>query len=97
MEPLHKGGSTDKNPFVPKEGQRPLLCSNRVGSRCPSLDSDHALSNETLYALEELGDVLRDIYQRMTAEGYELVGRICKTQSQHVYEENTTQNRKGSD
>jgi len=47
------------------------------------------LSKDTLNALEELGNVLRNIHKRMIFEGYELVdGHIRKavTQNVNVYE-----------
>lgn len=34
------------NNFVPKEGQRGLLCSNKKSIRCPSLGSNKELSQE---------------------------------------------------
>lgn len=40
------------------------------------------LSKDTLCALEELGDILRDIHKRMISEGYEIVdGNIQKVKS----------------
>lgn len=49
-----------------------------------SFDASKSLfiSKETLTALEELGDILKRIHQRMTFEGYEIVeGSIQKTSS----------------
>lgn len=35
---LHKSKTNDDNKIESKEGQRGLLCSNKVVNRCPSLD-----------------------------------------------------------
>jgi len=78
MSKLHKGQS-DAPKLEPNEGQRGLLCSNRASLRCPSLSSSSILPKDTLDALEELGDVLGRIHNRMVYEGYEIVnGNICK-------------------
>ena len=56
------------------------------------LSNEHVfqtLSKDTLNALEELGEVLRNIHKRMIFEGYELVdGHIRKAipQNVNVYE-----------
>lgn len=62
----------------PKEGQRALLSSNKAPSRCPSFGTD-PLSDDTLRALRELGEILKPIRKRMLSEGYKIVnGRIQK-------------------
>lgn len=78
MTELHKS-QYDIPQFEPSDGQRGLLCSNRASLRCPSLGFNQPLSEETLNALEELGDVLRSIRKRMLSEGYDIVnGKVCK-------------------
>ncbi len=48
MSELHKRSINDNN-FVPKEGQRDLLCSNKKSFRCPSLDYKYVTpSSETV-------------------------------------------------
>ena len=64
------------NNFVPKEGQRGLMCSNKESFRCPSLCLNPILSKDTLDALEELGDVLKSIRKRMVSEGYEIIDGV---------------------
>lgn len=66
--------------IVPNEGQRELLCSNNSPTRCPSLSpSSYTLSQETVDALSELGEVIRGIRKRLMAEGYEIKdGKIYK-------------------
>jgi hypothetical protein len=81
MSSLHKS-QYDAPELEPNEGQRGLLCSNKASLRCPSLSSSSKLSQDTLDALEELGDILRGIHKRMISEGYELVdGHIKKMKS----------------
>jgi len=77
MDELHERLISDDN-FVPREGQRDLLCSNRKSLRCPSLSSSPILSRETLIALKELGDVLKSIRKRMYNEGYEIVDGVVR-------------------
>jgi hypothetical protein len=36
MDELHKSQTEDIRAFVPEEGQRRFLCSNKQSSRCPS-------------------------------------------------------------
>lgn len=45
MRKLHNKLIIDKK-FVPKEGQRDLLCSNKESIRCPSLDYKYIPSSE---------------------------------------------------
>ena len=81
MSLLHKS-QNDAPELEPNEGQRGLLCSNKASLRCPSLSSSSKLSQDTLDALEELGDVLLGIHKRMISEGYELIdGHIQKMKS----------------
>lgn len=78
MNELHKS-QYDVPQFEPSDGQRGLLCSNRTSLRCPSLGFNQPLSEDTLDALEELGNVLRSIRKRMISEGYDIIdGKICK-------------------
>jgi len=37
MNKLHEKSNSDKH-FIPREGQRDFLCSNKESLRCPSLD-----------------------------------------------------------
>jgi hypothetical protein len=66
--------------FVPSEGQRNPLCSNRGSSRCPSLDvSERRFSDDTVESLHELGEVLMRIHKRLVSEGYTIGnGKISK-------------------
>ncbi len=77
MKKLHINLISDNNNFVPKEGQRDLMCSNEASSRGP-LSSSPVLSKDTLDALKELGDVLRDIHKRMISEGYEIMDGVIR-------------------
>ncbi len=71
--------------FEPSEGQRRLLCSNNVSLRCPSLSLNSTLSKETIDSLEELGDVLKSIHNRMISEGYEIKnGHIIKSKTKNI-------------
>lgn len=47
MSKLHKSSNGTKE-LEPKEGQRGLLCNNRVPYRCPSLDYKHISSSDKL-------------------------------------------------
>lgn len=79
MTKLHIGSISD-NIFVPEEGQRDLMCSNKESLRCPSLCLRGSLNKETIESLEELGRILRNIHKRMVSEGYQLIdGVICKS------------------
>ncbi len=72
MEKLHNSeiGATH---FVPKEGQRALLCSNIAPSRCPSF-GDEAVKNFVEYS-----HVLKRIHIRLINEGYIIKdGKIYK-------------------
>ena len=79
MNELHErlGGTKE---LEPNEGQRGLLCSNKVPFRCPSLGlNGHLFSQETVDALDELGDVIWGIRKRLMSEGYEVKdGKIYK-------------------
>jgi hypothetical protein len=76
MSRLHK--RNEELIFVPEEGQRNPLCSNRGSSRCPSL-GENLFSQETIEAVIELGEVLKPIRKRMLAEGYTIVdGKLKK-------------------
>ena len=77
METLHDKQNNDHF-FVPEEGQRGLLCSNKKSFRCPSLSLNSILSKDTLNSLEELGDVLTSIHRRMISEGYEIVDGVIR-------------------
>lgn len=77
IERLHDSEIQATN-FEPKEGQRALSCSNKAFTRCPSFGTG-PLSDDTLRALYELGEILRPIRKRMLSQGYEIVnGRIRK-------------------
>jgi hypothetical protein len=56
---LHKGGKNAvNNKFRPKEGQGPLLCSNRAYIPCPSL----GFTNEEDQAIDCLADILVEAF-----------------------------------
>lgn len=76
MKRLHKSSYNGVTSFENSEGQRGLLCSNKTSLRCPSLGSSQKLSKDTLKALEELGDVLKTIHRRMSADGFEIVNGV---------------------
>ncbi len=79
MNKLHRNLNNDAI-FVPKEGQRGFLCSNKESLRCPSLCLRESLNKETIESLEELGGILKNIHKRMVSEGYQLIdGTICKS------------------
>jgi hypothetical protein len=59
MNKLHKSLEYDAKKVAPKEGQRGLLCSNRMSSRCPSLGFDPTPKDK---ALAYLADVLVNAY-----------------------------------
>ncbi|MCX6717724.1 MAG: hypothetical protein NTU76_03565 [Candidatus Taylorbacteria bacterium] len=65
---LHKGQNS-YNKIKLEEGQRSLLCSNKELYRCPSLGNE-SLTYETINSLTELGDVLKQIRERLFLEGY---------------------------
>lgn len=75
MSKLHKSQYTATKKLEPNEGQRGLLCSNNVSVRCPSL-SFRSLSNDTLEALDDLGNVLKGIRKRMISEGYKITDGV---------------------
>jgi len=60
MSTLHKGQNEIGNTLASKEGQRKrLLCSNKVGIGCPSLDFDSSSEFATKDALvKELARIL---------------------------------------
>jgi hypothetical protein len=73
MDKLHKSNNADTSAIETSEGQRELLCSNKVSDSRPSL------SLNTLNALEDLGDILRPIYARMMQQGYVIIdGTLVK-------------------
>jgi hypothetical protein len=58
LEELHKG-LIDTSHVVPNEGQRRLLCSNGVSSRCPSFGvTDKAIDE----AIDRLANILIDAF-----------------------------------
>lgn len=74
----HKG-KDGITPLTPNDNQIQPSCSTKKLKCFPSLESSQPFSKETIEALEELGEVLRNIQHRMTKEGYELVdGKIRK-------------------
>ncbi|MFH1623655.1 MAG: hypothetical protein ABID54_00680 [Pseudomonadota bacterium] len=76
MSELHK--RNEELIFVPEEGQRNPLCSNRGSSRCPSL-GENLFSQETINSIIELGEVLKTVRKRMSSEGYTIVdGQVKK-------------------
>ena len=89
MKELHTGQNNDAISFEYSEGQRGPLCSNKASlSRCPSLGSSPTLSQDSLNALEELGDVLKSIRRRMYHEGYEILdGVVVQRKDVNVYEQ----------
>lgn len=89
MKELHTGQNNDAISFEYSEGQRGPLCSNKASlSRCPSLGSNPTLSQDSLNALEELGDVLKSIRRRMYSEGYEILdGVVVQRKDVNVYEQ----------
>lgn len=60
MEELDKSQIVD-NIFIPKEGQRELLSSNRVHNRCPSLVTSTKNASEDI-ALEYLANILVEAF-----------------------------------
>ena len=48
MDRQHDKPIGDHDHFVPKEGQRDLLCCNKKSLRCPSLRYEHIESEELL-------------------------------------------------
>ena len=52
---LHINPISDNNNFVPKEGQRDLMCSNKESLRCPSLCIiNNSSENESLNYLASI-------------------------------------------
>lgn len=80
MMGLHRELNNDEI-FVPEEGQRDFLCSNKESLRCPSLGLKATpLPKETLDSLEELGGILKHIHVRMLSKGYRFVnGTITRS------------------
>ncbi len=71
MNSQHRRLKSDNNNFVPEEGQRDLLCCNKESLRCPSLGVEEVeLTDETIQAMKELGEILRGIHNRLISEGY---------------------------
>jgi hypothetical protein len=62
MKKLYKRNNND-NIFVPEEGQRDLLYSNKASLRCPSF----GVNNQPLI---EFAKSLKKIHIRLKAEGY---------------------------
>lgn len=89
MKELHTGQNNDAISFEYSEGQRGPLCSNKASlSRCPSLGSSPTLSQDSLNALEELGDVLKSVRRRMYREGYEILdGVVVQRKDVNVYDQ----------
>ncbi len=53
-----------------KEGHRRRLCSNNVGTRCPSLGITRTFSSKEKHAIIELAKIFKRIHVRLIAEGY---------------------------
>lgn len=69
INPLHKRPIRDEK-YVPKEGHPGLLCSNKESLGCPSLGvEDNILPEESIKAMIRLGEILRDIHNRLISEG----------------------------
>ncbi len=69
MSKLHRGQEGEPI-FVPKEVRRRSLCSNFGSPRRTSLGVDNQLfTEETVDALQELGEILKRIRKRLIAEG----------------------------
>lgn len=60
MSKLHNKPINDDN-FVPKEGQRGLLCSNKKSFRCPSFGIKNDYTNEDV-AIDYLGSILVEAF-----------------------------------
>lgn len=62
--------SVSANSVESNEGERRLLSSNKANTRSPSLDvNNYIFSEETVAALQELGEVLKRIRKRLISEG----------------------------
>ena len=59
MDELHDKLICDEN-FVPNEGQRDLLCSNKESHRCPSFGLNNNISEDV--ALDYLAKVLVEAF-----------------------------------
>lgn len=59
METLHINSKSDNN-FVPKEGQRDLMCSNKESLRCPSLCINNNSSEDA--SLDYLAKILVEAF-----------------------------------
>jgi hypothetical protein len=57
MSRLHKTTENDTH-FVPKEGQRDFLCSNKKSFRCPSLGYMQTESSEFKEKIDKAFDIL---------------------------------------
>ncbi len=65
MDELHNNKLVENdNSFVPKEGQRGLLCSNKKSFRCPSLDYKHIVALES--KLDNAFDILFEEVTKLT-------------------------------
>lgn len=60
MNTLHNDPINDDN-FVPKEGQRGLLCSNKKSFRCPSFGIKNDNPNEDV-AIDYLASILVEAF-----------------------------------
>jgi hypothetical protein len=70
MNELDKGSKNIGANVETKEGERGPLSSNKANVRSPSLSTDrYIFPEETVTALNELGDVLRRIQRRLRSEG----------------------------
>jgi len=62
---------------------------NTKHSTAPRDNANDCLSVESLNALEELGEVLRDIRKRMRSEGYEIVDGVVRKIATKIIHEKT--------
>ena len=70
MSELHINSINDKN-FVPDEGQRDLMCSNKRSFRCPSFGTK-IYTNEELGNIHSLCTIFRNIRTRLILEGHSI-------------------------
>jgi hypothetical protein len=76
MKELHDEENTIELIESSEEHLKPS-CSNDSPVGCSFLDLT-PLSEDTLIALEELGEVLKQIHRRMKSEGYEIVDGVIR-------------------
>lgn len=67
MNELHKKLISDQK-FVPKEGQRDFLCSNKESLRCPSLDYKYVESSKEI--VDKAFDILFEEIFNITKNNY---------------------------